>query len=109
MEVFNAAHGKMSTRGEPQKKILYEHEGGFKIQSIALAAGCVIPPCAMSRNVMFYIISGSGTITVDGETQDLQAGAGCVVPASCKTRSITAHTDMTILAVQGEIDHGVCS
>ena len=104
MEVFNVGHEKMPAVGGPQKKILYQHDGDFKIQSIALAAGGVIPPCAMSRNVMFYFINGSGAITVDGETRDVQAGCGCVVPASCKSRSIAAHTAMTILAVQGEIE-----
>jgi len=98
---FNAIHDKMPHVGTPQKKSLYDHAGGFKIQSIALRTGGVIPPCAMSRDVMFYIINGSGQITVDGETQVLHAGDGCVVPASCESRSISAQTDMTILAVQG--------
>jgi mannose-6-phosphate isomerase-like protein (cupin superfamily) len=100
MNKFNALHDKMPVNASPQKKALYDLAGGFKIQSIALRAGGTIPPCAMSRDVMFYIINGNGEIKVDGETRPLQGGEGCVVPASCKSRSIAAHTDMTILAVQ---------
>ena len=101
MNTFNVHHDKIQDSATPQKKALYDHAGGFKIQSIALRVGGIIPPCAMSRDVMFYVINGSGEITIDGETQPLQAGEGCVVPASCGSRSISARTDMTILAVQG--------
>ena len=101
MNIFNALHDKMPDNAAPQKKALYDQATGFKTQSIALRAGGMIPPCAMSRDVMFYIINGSGQITVDGETQPLQPGDGCVVPSACGSRSISAHTDMTILAVQG--------
>jgi mannose-6-phosphate isomerase-like protein (cupin superfamily) len=100
LNTFNAIHDKIPDSTAPQKKALYDHAGGFKIQSIALREGGVIPPCTMSRDVMFYIINGSGQITVDSETQALHAGDGCVVPASCGSRSISAQTDMTILAVQ---------
>lgn len=101
VNTFNILQDKLPERSLPQKTVLYDLNGGFKIQSVALCAGGVIPPCAMSRDVMFYVINGSGEITVDGETSPLNTGDGCVVPASCKSRSISAKTDMTILAVQG--------
>jgi quercetin dioxygenase-like cupin family protein len=102
VNTFNALHEKMPDNAAPQKKALYDQASGFKIQSIALRAGGIIPSCAMSRDVMFYVINGSGEITIDGETRLLQTGEGCVVPASCRSRSISARTDMTILAVQDD-------
>ena len=62
VKTFCALHTKMPVNALPQKKPLYDLSGGFKIQSIVLRAGGVIPPCAMSRDVMFYIINGSGQI-----------------------------------------------
>ena len=73
----------------------------LKAQVMILEAGNTIPPCKMDNDVLFYILSGNGTITLDGETEDINTGYCIIVPHQAESRSINAQTDMEILAVQG--------
>ena len=73
----------------------------LKAQVMRLEAGNRIPPCKMDNDVLFYILSGNGTITVDGETDEISEGYSVVVPHQAESRSIYAKTDLEILAVQG--------
>ena len=83
----------------PAKEIFYDY-GGLKAQIVCLKAGQVIPPCKMSNDVLFYIIEGSGEIIVDNKKEDLEEMVSVVVPKEAESRSITARTDMVVLAVQ---------
>ena len=82
------------------KKVFLEH-GHLKAQVTCLSAGQQIPPCKMEHDVLFYVISGSGTIIVDGKRKTLKPGQAAFVPKEAKWRSIKAKTKMVILAVQG--------
>jgi mannose-6-phosphate isomerase-like protein (cupin superfamily) len=73
----------------------------LKAQVMILEAGNTIPPCKMDNDVLFYILSGNGTITVDGEFDEISAGYSIIVPHQAESRSIYAKTDLEILAVQG--------
>lgn len=73
----------------------------LKTQVISLLAGNSIPPCKMENDVLFYFIKGEGTVTVDNETIDINSGVCVVVPHQADSRSISAKTDLEILAVQG--------
>ena len=75
--------------------------GGLKAQVMRLKAGQIIPPCKMENDVLFYIIQGEGEISVDHEKEELMPMVSVVVPRQAKSRSISARTDMLILAVQG--------
>jgi mannose-6-phosphate isomerase-like protein (cupin superfamily) len=55
----------------------------------------------MDNDVLFYIVSGDGSITVDDETNPLHIGDCVIVPNTAGLRSIKAETDLHILAVQG--------
>ncbi|NMD03375.1 MAG: cupin domain-containing protein [Bacteroidales bacterium] len=55
----------------------------------------------MDNDVLFYVLKGEGTITVDNETSGLGTGDCIVVPHQAESRSIHAVTDLEILAVQG--------
>jgi len=83
----------------PRKKVFYD-KGGIKAQVICLKAGQIIPPCKMSNDVLFYIIEGEGKIIVDDEKEELKPMISVVVPKQTESRSISAKTDMVILAVQ---------
>jgi mannose-6-phosphate isomerase-like protein (cupin superfamily) len=55
----------------------------------------------MDNDVLFYVLRGEGTITVDDETSVLGTGDCIVVPHQAESRSIFAVTELEILAVQG--------
>jgi quercetin dioxygenase-like cupin family protein len=88
----------------PYKKIFYDG-GGIKAQIVCLKAGQTIPPCKMNNDVLFYIIKGEGEIMVDNETEDLKEMVSVIVPRKAESRSISAKTDMIILAVQGRTNN----
>ena len=73
----------------------------LKAQVMYLEAGNSIPPCKMDNDVLFYFLSGEGTITVDSETEKIVIGDCVVVPHQSESRSIYAESDLEILAVQG--------
>ena len=54
----------------------------------------------MSNDVLFYIIEGESKIIVDDEKEELKPMISVVVPKQTESRSISAKTDMVILAVQ---------
>ncbi len=58
-----------------------------------------IEPCVMSATVLYYVIEGRGSLTVEDEQADLQAGSLALVPAGT-VRSISAVEPMRVLAVQ---------
>jgi mannose-6-phosphate isomerase-like protein (cupin superfamily) len=73
----------------------------LKAQVMYLEAGNRIPPCKMDNDVLFYFLSGEGTITIDNETEKIVIGDCVVVPHQAESRSIYAESDLKILAVQG--------
>ena len=73
----------------------------LKAQVMSLKAGNDIPPCKMDNDVLFYFLSGNGKITVDNETEIIEAGDCVLVPHQATSRSIYAETDLEMLAVQG--------
>ncbi|MEO0206733.1 MAG: hypothetical protein ABIL22_08700 [candidate division WOR-3 bacterium] len=85
----------------PYKKISYD-KGNLKAQIVCLKAGQMIPPCKMENDVLFYVIEGEGEIAVDDKREKLFPFASVIVPNEAISRSISAKTDMVILAVQGK-------
>jgi mannose-6-phosphate isomerase-like protein (cupin superfamily) len=55
----------------------------------------------MDNDVLFYIVSGDGSITVDDKTNPLHTGDCVIEPNTAGLKSIKAETDLHILAVQG--------
>jgi quercetin dioxygenase-like cupin family protein len=86
---------------KPLNKEVFCTTDYLKAQVMRLEAGNRIPPCKMDNDVLFYVLSGNGTITVDAETNEINAGYSIVVPHQAESRSIYAKTDLEILAVQG--------
>lgn len=86
---------------KPLNKEVFSNTDHLKAQVMRLEAGTSIPPCKMDNDVLFYILRGEGTITVDDETFALGTGDCIVVPHQAESRSIHAVTELEILAVQG--------
>ena len=86
---------------KPLNKEIFCTSDHLKAQVMRLEAGNSIPPCKMDNDVLFYFLSGKGTITVDNETVTIKPGDCVVVPHQAGSRSINADTDLEILAVQG--------
>jgi len=86
---------------KPLNKEVFCTTDHLKAQVMRLEAGCCIPPCKMDNDVLFYILTGEGSISVDNESRKITSGDCVVVPHQVDSRSIHADTDLEILAVQG--------
>jgi mannose-6-phosphate isomerase-like protein (cupin superfamily) len=104
METFNIDTILASMEKKPLNKEVFCNTDHLKAHVMRLESGTSIPPCKMDNDVLFYILRGEGTITVDDETSVLGTGDCIVVPHPAETRSIHAVTDLEILAVQGKSD-----
>ncbi|MCU0462742.1 MAG: hypothetical protein MUF36_12155 [Bacteroidales bacterium] len=86
---------------KPLNKEVFSTTENLKAQVTFLKAGNSIPPCKMDNDVLFYFLTGEGSITVDNKTIRIISGDCVVVPHQAESRSINADTDLEILAVQG--------
>jgi len=87
---------------EEHTKVIFYDKGNIKAQIMCLKSGQLIPPCKMQSDVLFYVIEGEGEIIIDSEKETLKAGICVVVPRSAESRSISAKSDLVILAVQAK-------
>lgn len=101
MKTFNIKTILDSMERKPLSKEVFCITNNLKVQVMRLETGTSIPPCKMDNDVLFYILKGEGTITVDNKTSVLGLGDCIVVPHQAESRSIYAITDLEILAVQG--------
>jgi mannose-6-phosphate isomerase-like protein (cupin superfamily) len=101
MKKFNLQQIFSIMQKKPLNKEVFCTTNHLKAQVTYLEAGNSIPPCKMENDVLFYILSGEGTITVDNETNKITSGDCVVVPHQADSRSIHAETELEILAVQG--------
>lgn len=101
METFNIKTILDSMERRPLNKEVFRTTDNIKAQVMRLETGTSIPPCKMDNDVLFYVLRGEGTITVDDETLFLGTGDCIVVPHQAESRSIHAVTELEILAVQG--------
>ena len=101
MEKYNVQELTNALENKPLSKEVFYSSTHLKAQVMKLKAGSSIPPCKMENDVLFYFISGKGSITVDEETQQISTGDCVLVPSLAESRSIHAETDLEILAVQG--------
>jgi len=101
MEKFDLQQILATMEKKPLNKEVFCTSEHLKVQAISLKSGNSIPPCKMENDVLFYFVSGNGSITVDSETQQISAGFCVLVPFQADSRSIYAETDLEILAIQG--------
>lgn len=81
-----------------KRTVVLHQASNFKIRVIELSAGGNIPPCEMAYSVIFYVLSGSADITVDGDTASVEEGQGIVsVPA---TISMASKSGTRLLGIQ---------
>ncbi len=81
----------------PQPHVLMANE---KVKALVagLAPGARIPEHAEAQ-ALYYFISGTGWMTVDGERMAVTAGATIVMPEGA-VRGLEAETDLAFLAVR---------
>jgi mannose-6-phosphate isomerase-like protein (cupin superfamily) len=101
MKKFNLLQILSTMEKKTLNKEVFCTSDHLKAQVTYLKAGNSIPPCKMENDVLFYILSGEGTITVDNENNKIAPGDCVVVPHQADSRSIHAETDLEILTVQG--------
>lgn len=101
MKIFNLQQILSIMEKKPLNKEVFCTTDHLKAQVTYLEAGNSMPPCKMENDVLFYILSGEGTITVDNETNQIGSGDCVVVLHQADSRSIHAETELEILAIQG--------
>jgi mannose-6-phosphate isomerase-like protein (cupin superfamily) len=101
MEIFIISAILASMEKKPLNKVVFCNTNNLKAQVMRLESGTSIPPCKMDNDVLFFILRGEGTITVENEIHVLGTGNCIVVPRQAESRSIHAVTCLEILAVQG--------
>jgi len=70
-----------------------------KVLFICFAADQEVEPCVMSRNTMFYIIEGEGTVREADIEEKVSAGSIMIIEPE-RERQLRAKTEMVVLAVQ---------
>jgi mannose-6-phosphate isomerase-like protein (cupin superfamily) len=101
MKKFNLQKILSTMMKKPLNKEVFCITEHLKAQVMYLEAGNSIPPCKMDNDVLFYFLSGKGTITVDNETESIVIGECVVVSHQSESRSIHAESGLEILAVHG--------
>ncbi len=94
MKVFNLEELKP----EEGSEVFYEVEE-FSGRVIELPpGGSIMPPCEMDSYVMFYVISGEATVTVDEEEARLREGMSMITEPA--TLAMDTEEGVRILGVQ---------
>jgi len=101
MKKYNLREILAGMEEKPLNKEVFCITNHLKAQVTFLKAGNSIPSCKMENDVLFYFLTGEGTITVDDETNKIEPGDCVVVPDQAESRSIHAITNLEFLAVQG--------
>lgn len=78
-------------------EVFYE-AAEFSGRVIELPPGGSMPPCEMDSYVMFYLIAGEATVTVDEEETELRKGMSMVTEPT--TLSMETEEGVRILGVQ---------
>jgi quercetin dioxygenase-like cupin family protein len=78
-------------------EVFYEAEE-FSGRVIELPPGGSMPPCEMDSYVMFYVITGEATVTVDEEEARLQEGTSMITKPA--TLAMETEEGVRILGVQ---------
>jgi len=97
MKVFdlNAMHAY--PYDERDKNVLFQNPE-FKIRIIELPSGGTMPDCKMSSHVVFVVVEGSATVTVNQEEEVLKTGQ-CLITEPA-TLSMRTDTGVKILGIQ---------
>ena len=97
MEIFDLNDSNVYPLEERDKNVLFQ-SGVFKVRLIQLEAGGEIPPCAMAMNVIFCVLRGKGTITVDDKTNQVKPHSLIITPPA--TISMKSDEGMRVLGIQ---------
>jgi len=82
--------------GEGVTRKVLSYNGNLMICEITLEQGTVIAEHAHPHEQITYIISGSCSYTVGGETRDVGAGDSVLIPGSV-AHSIVVHEAMKVI------------
>jgi quercetin dioxygenase-like cupin family protein len=95
MEIIDI-NERVEFAGEFKPRIL-KMADGYKVPLICLKAGQEIPPHPSGTGI-FFIVSGTGVMTVDGEEQDVKEGSMIFVDGG-SSRGVRAATELVAFAV----------
>lgn len=99
MDIFEIETLAKFSAAQHTKTVFFE-SSKIKAQVMGLEPGQQIPPCRMEQDVVFIVVEGEGRIIIDGEARPLRKSSWVFVPKEKETRSLSAETRMTVLAIQ---------
>ncbi len=82
-----------------EKNVLYS-DAGFKVRVVELPPGGEMPICEMTSHVIFYVVSGEATVTVDSESATIGEHQ-CLITGPA-VLSMQSETGVKLLGVQIE-------
>jgi len=99
MEVMDIEGMMVNPYDKRDKNVVHSGER-FKVRTIGIPPQGSIPECVMTSSIIFYVISGSAEVTIDGEKRTIDAGH-CLVSRP-GTVSMRSETGVRILGIQVE-------
>jgi mannose-6-phosphate isomerase-like protein (cupin superfamily) len=97
MEIIDLNDSNVYPFEEREKNVLFQ-SGTFKVRLIQLQAGEEIPPCARVMNVIFCVLQGEGSITVNEKSNQVKPHSLIITPPA--TISMKSNEGMRVLGIQ---------
>ncbi len=97
MKIFDLYKMKSFPYEERDKNVFY-HSKGFKTRIINLSAGEKIPECEMASYVIFLVLQGRATVTVNSEESVMDAGK-CLISEPA-TLSLKTKNGAKVMGIQ---------
>lgn len=99
MQVFDLNTMKAKSYEQRDQNVFFE-KPEFKTRIIELDAGGEMPDCEMESYVIFYVISGTVTVFVNGEAHQLEKGK-CLITEPA-VLSMKTNAGVKVMGVQIE-------
>lgn len=97
MKVFNLNQMTAFPYGQREKNVFYQTKE-FKTRIIELPQGGEMPTCEMASHVIFYVLSGKATVTVDSEMLELKENQ-CLITESA-TITMMTESGVRLMGIQ---------
>ena len=97
MKVFDLNEMKASPYEQREKNVFYQVKE-FKARIVELPPGGEMPTCEMASHVIFYVLDGEVTVTVNSETAELREKQ-CLITEPA-TLSMTTEEGVKLMGIQ---------
>jgi len=85
---------------EEVQSVMLHQSLGLVTLLLCLESGQSVGPCTMTNRVLYFVLSGQGHLTVEGEQEQLLSTNSLVVIPAGVVRTLTAKERSRVLAIQ---------